>query len=262
MGSQSSKTKQDDFEEINIEFNVDTDSSENSLSDIFTKLEDKVNEQEKEQDNMQEQTASDNTSPFISTELYNKIMNNESENVDSSPFIKTDEYKQILNEEMTGGNENLRMKKGKLIDSDEDMPDDDLNNDDISDSDSSDSSDLLAELSNITLSSSDYSVSNKNTQKTKFKEEKGKYGYSKTQKDPFGLGKRPIKKQGKQNFKKTSNKKQGKQNLKKTSKKQNKNVAEYETSQKLLTYQILKKIIILIIHQKTLTPHTRSSHLK
>merc|ERR1711998_267038 len=164
MGSQSSKSNQDDFEEINIDFNLDTESSENSISEIFTKLEDKVKEQE--------QVTNDNTSPFISTELYNKIMNNDSGFIDSSPFIKTEEYKQILNDEMIGGNENIRMRKGKLVDSDEDMSEkNDILDDD--DDDSSDSSDILAELSNITLSSSEYNESSK-IKKTEFKKEANK----------------------------------------------------------------------------------------
>tara|TARA_B100000424_G_scaffold266105_1_gene256754 strand:+ start:5069 stop:5995 length:927 start_codon:yes stop_codon:yes gene_type:complete len=237
MGSQSSKSNQDDFEEINIDFNLDTESSENSISEIFTKLEDKVKEHE------QDQVSNDNTSPFISTELYNKIMNNDSEFIDSSPFMKTEEYKQIINDEMVGGNENIRMRKGKLVDSDEDMPESNNLLDD-GDDDSSDSSDLLAELSNITLSSSEYSESNKKIVKTDFKKETNKYGYTRQVRDPYGLGKRPVKKQGKQNlkktsnkkqgkqnFKKTSNKKQGKQNLKKTSTKKQNKVIEYDTSE-------------------------------
>ena len=231
MGSQSSKTNQDDFEEINIDFNLDTDSSENSISEIFTKLEDKVKEHE------QEQVANDNTSPFISTELYNKIMNNDSEFIDSSPFIKTDEYKQILNDEMVGGD--IRMKKGKLVDSDEDMPDSNNLLDD--DDDTSSSSDLLAELSNITLSSSEYNESNKKIEKTKFKKETNLYGYKKQPKDPYGLGKRPAKTQGRQNLKKTSNKKQGKQNFKKTSDKKQGKQNLKKTSNKKQGKQNLKK---------------------
>ena len=134
---------------------------------------------------------------------------------------------------MIGGNENIRMKKGKLVDSDEDMSekndmlDDD---DDDDDDDSSDSSDILAELSNITLSSSEYNESSK-IKKTEFKKETNKYGYKKEPKDLYGLNKRPAKKQGKQNLKKTSNKKQGKQNLKKTSNKKQNNKIEYDTSE-------------------------------
>ena len=66
--TQTNNNNQDDFEEINIDFDIDPTSSENSISDLFTKLDKTVNQLENKDNN-------DNvSSPFISTELYNKIM--------------------------------------------------------------------------------------------------------------------------------------------------------------------------------------------
>ena len=159
--TQTNNNNQDDFEEINIDFDIDPTSSENSISDLFTKLDKTVNQLENKDNN-------DNvSSPFISTELYNKIMkDNDSELVTSSPFIKTEDYKKIIkNEKMTGGKkkkkeDNYNDTSSQLMD----MDDSDSDTDSDSDSDSSNTktdANLLNVLSNISLSSSDYPNKNR-----------------------------------------------------------------------------------------------------
>ena len=157
--TQTNNNNQDDFEEINIDFDIDPTSSENSISDLFTKLDKTVNQLENKDNN-------DNvSSPFISTELYNKIMkDNDSELVTSSPFIKTEDYKKIIkNEKMTGGKK--KKKEDNYNDTSSSLMDDsDSDTDSDSDSDSSitkTDDNLLNVLSNISLSSSDYPNKNR-----------------------------------------------------------------------------------------------------
>ena len=134
------------MEEIDIEINPLSD-SENSIADIsnvFQKLEEVASSDEENKDNEEQ-----GSSPFISTELYKKIMQG-GENDSSSPFISTEIYKQI----MKGGAKDL----------------DDSSSSSMSDShseSSTSSSELLRALSEITVSSSDYPK--KNQHKNKFK---------------------------------------------------------------------------------------------
>ena len=133
------------MEEIDIEINPLSD-SENSIADIsnvFQKLE-KIASEEESKGNEEQ-----GSSPFISTELYKKIMQG-GENDSSSPFISTEVYKQI----MKGGAKDL----------------DDSSSSSMSDShseSSTSSSELMRALSEITVSSSDYPK--KNQHKNKFK---------------------------------------------------------------------------------------------
>lgn len=133
------------MEEIDIEINPLSD-SENSITDIsnvFQKLEEVASSDENQNDDEQ------GSSPFISTELYKKIMQG-GENDSSSPFISTEVYKQI----MKGGAKDL----------------DDSSSSSMSDShseSSTSSSELMRALSEITVSSSDYPK--KNQHKNKFK---------------------------------------------------------------------------------------------
>tara|TARA_Y100000991_G_C21946055_1_gene337498 strand:- start:638 stop:1441 length:804 start_codon:yes stop_codon:yes gene_type:complete len=134
------------MEEIDIEINPLSD-SENSIADIsnvFQKLEE-VARSDEENENEDNQGSS----PFISTELYKKIMQG-GENDSSSPFISTEVYKKI----MKGGAKDL----------------DDSSSSSMSDSNSessTSSSELLRALSEITVSSSD--DPRKNQHKNKFK---------------------------------------------------------------------------------------------
>merc|ERR1712146_40211 len=134
------------MEEIDIEINPLSD-SENSIADIsnvFQKLEE-VASSDEDENNEEEQGSS----PFISTELYKKIMQG-GENDSSSPFISTEVYKKI----MKGGAKDL----------------DDSSSSSMSDSNSessTSSSELLRALSEITVSSSD--DPRKNQHKNKFK---------------------------------------------------------------------------------------------
>jgi len=122
------------MEEIDIEINPLSD-SENSVADIsnvFQKLEEIASEEDENKGNDEQ-----GSSPFISTELYKKIMQG-GENDSSSPFISTEIYKKI----MKGGAKSL---------------DDSSSSSTSNSSDSStSSSELMKALSEITVSSSDY----------------------------------------------------------------------------------------------------------
>jgi len=123
------------MEEINIEINPLSD-SENSIADIsnvFQKLEE-IASSEEEKGNEEQ-----GSSPFISTELYKKIMQG-GENDSSSPFISTEVYKKIIK----GGAKSL-----------DDSSSSSMSNSNSSESSTS-SSDLMRALSQITVSSSDY----------------------------------------------------------------------------------------------------------
>lgn len=119
------------MEEIDLEINPLSD-TENSLADVFEKLAN-VEKTASEEDQQ-------GSSPFISTELYKKIMEggNDEDN-SSSPFISTEVYKKIMN----GGAKDLDSSSSS---------DSDTNSSESSTS----SSDLLRALSEMTLTSSDY----------------------------------------------------------------------------------------------------------
>ena len=73
-----------------------TESETESIADVFEKLE-KITNKQNGNNNVNENILSAESSPFISTEMYNKIMNVQT-NADnnSSPFINTDKYNQIM----------------------------------------------------------------------------------------------------------------------------------------------------------------------
>ena len=124
--------RKDGLEEIDLDINSIDSDSEKSITEVFQKL-DKVI---KDSDNQE-----GGSSPFISTELYKKIMEGGNDS-SSSPFISTEIYKKI----MDGG------KKKDILDDSSSSSDDE---DDSSDSSTS-SDDLMRELSQMSLTSSDY----------------------------------------------------------------------------------------------------------
>ena len=139
------------MEEIDIEINPLSD-SENSIADIsnvFQKLEEVASSEEESKGNEEQ-----GSSPFISTELYKKIMQG-GENDSSSPFISTEAYKQI----MKGGAKDLDDSSSSSMD-------------DSHSESSTSSSELLRALSEITVSSSDYPRKNKHQHKNEFKQHK------------------------------------------------------------------------------------------
>lgn len=153
------------MEEINLEINPLSD-SENSIADIFQKIEQAasngcVNGKDCGNDHENENGGS---SPFISSELYNKIMNG-GDNNSSSPFISTEVYKKI----MKGGAKDL---------------DDSSSSDSNSDSSSTSSSDLLRALSEISVSSSDYPKKSNQPKSSykKYQNNEPKYHSSKNEK--------------------------------------------------------------------------------
>jgi len=126
--------KQNGFEEIDLDINFADTDSEKSITEVFQKLDKVMKDSE---------TQEGGSSPFISTELYKKIMeggNDES----SSPFISTEIYKKI----MDGG------KKKDILDNSSSSSEDG-DDDDSSDSSTS-SDDILRALSQVSLTSSDY----------------------------------------------------------------------------------------------------------
>ena len=143
----------DGMEEIDLDIDFSASDSEKSITEVFQKL-DKVIKTSENQEG--------GSSPFISTELYKKIMEGGNDST-SSPFISTEIYKKI----MDGG------KNKDILD---DSSSSSEYNDDSSDSSSS-SSDIMRALSAISLTSSDY-PKNKNVEskgrKSKGRKSKGR----------------------------------------------------------------------------------------
>ncbi len=159
----------DGMEEIDLDIDFSASDSEKSITEVFQKL-DKVIKSSENQEG--------GSSPFISTELYKKIMEGGNDST-SSPFISTEIYKKIMN----GG------KNKDILD---DTSSSSESNDDSSESSSS-SSDIMRALSEVSLTSSDY-PKNKNVEskgrKSKGRKSKGRadtssaapggYGFSDT----------------------------------------------------------------------------------
>jgi len=129
-----------DFEVPN---GTDSATSSSAMVEIFEKMGQVIKEGEETSaamsDNMGTSEQSGGSSPFISTELYKKIMEGGGDEESSSPFIATEVYKKIMN-------------GGKRDDDSSSSSDDDK----LDDSESStSSSELMKELSQISLSSSD-----------------------------------------------------------------------------------------------------------
>ncbi len=152
------------MEEINLEINPLSD-SENSIADIFQKIEQASNGcvNGKNCGEQHDEDKNGGSSPFISSELYKKIMDG-GENDSSSPFISTAVYKKI----MKGGAKDL---------------DDSSSSDSNSSSSSTSSSELLRALSEISISSSDYPKKS-NQPKSSYKKHnnESKYHLSKNKK--------------------------------------------------------------------------------
>ena len=148
----SSKKLDDDIEEINLE--IDTlSNSENSIEDldnIFQKIGDEISKSEEKNIESLNNDKQDGSSPFISTELYNKIMKGGEDN-ETSPFLSSEAYKKII-------------KGGKLEDLSSTSSSSSMSDDDEKSSTSSSS--LLKALSAISVSSSDYP--NKNNKNKKY----------------------------------------------------------------------------------------------
>ena len=157
----------DGMEEIDLDIDFSASDSEKSITEVFQKL-DKVIKTSENQEG--------GSSPFISTELYKKIMEGGNDTT-SSPFISTEIYKKIMN----GG-------KNKDI-----LDDSSSSSDSNDDSSESSSSDIMRALSEVSLTSSDY-PKNKNVEskgrKSKGRKSKGRadtssaapggYGFSDT----------------------------------------------------------------------------------
>jgi len=159
----------DGMEEIDLDIDFSASDSEKSITEVFQKL-DKVIKTSENQEG--------GSSPFISTELYKKIMEGGNDST-SSPFISTEIYKKIMN---GGKNKDILDESSSSSES----------NDDSSESSSS-SSDIMRALSEVSLTSSDY-PKNKNVEskgrKSKGRKSKGRadtssaapggYGFSDT----------------------------------------------------------------------------------
>ena len=127
-----------------------TESESDTINNVFEKLE-KITNPKNNVNNSNEQIVSAESSPFISTEMYNKIMNVQT-NADSnsSPFVNTEKFNEI----MKGGFE------------------DDSSSSESNDSDDSTSdSEILRSLSDIYISSEMMSKS-KHDHKEKHHKEK------------------------------------------------------------------------------------------
>lgn len=133
----------DGIEEIDLDINFADTDSESSIVDVFEKLDKVIKNDE---------NADDGSSPFISTELYKKIMEGGNDDT-SSPFISSEVYKKI----MSGGktfDEELD-DSYKTFDEEMDEIEDDEDEDDEDDK-------LMAELSNMSLTSSEFPTGKKN----------------------------------------------------------------------------------------------------
>jgi hypothetical protein len=136
------KKNKNGIEIIDIDFNLaNSESDTDTINDIFHKLH-KVTQQVEQQ--QVEQPITSESSPFISTEMYNKIMNG-GENNSSSPFVNTEAYNKI----MKGGH--------SILDDDSSSSDSD---------DSTSDSEILRGLSEISVSS-DVKYNKKNNNKNK-----------------------------------------------------------------------------------------------
>ena len=145
------KKNKNGIEIIDIDFNLaNSESDTDTINDIFDKLHKVTQQVEQQQVEQQveqqqvEQPVTSESSPFISTEMYNKIMTG-GENNSSSPFVNTEAY-------------NKRMKGSHSI------LDDDSSSSDSDDSTSD--SEILRGLSEISVSS-DVKYNKKNNNKNK-----------------------------------------------------------------------------------------------
>lgn len=139
-----------DIDLPNIE---NTESETDTINNVFEKLERLTNGQSNTT-NVNDQVVSAESSPFISTEMYNKIMNVQTNaDTNSSPFINTDKYNEI----MKGGFDDSSSSSSESNDSD----------------DSTSDSEILRAISEIDISSE---------MMPKKKEHKGKHHKSKSHK--------------------------------------------------------------------------------
>lgn len=144
-------SNKNDIEIIDIDLPdiENTESETESIRNVFEKLEEITNKA----NNVNQQANSAESSPFISTEMYNKIMNVKS-NADNntSPFINTEKYNKI----MEGG-----------------FKDDSSSSESDDSDDSTSDSEILRALSEISISS-DMMPKRKTDKHHKSKHHKGK----------------------------------------------------------------------------------------
>jgi len=112
---------------IHLDFDFTESEASTNISNLFQK-----------KSNKSQQLSDSNSSPFISTEVYNKIM--QSGGADSSsPFVNTEIYNKIIGNQTAGGSS-------------------DSSSSDDSDDSTSDSSEMFSSLGDITVSSSDRNI--------------------------------------------------------------------------------------------------------
>ena len=157
------KTKKLDngLEEIEIDINSlsDSQNSYQELNNVFEKIGEEISKSESEKNQ-------DDSSPFISTELYKKIISGGGDEDTSSPFISSQTYNKILK----GG-----LKLDDLSSS--------SSSSSMSDDKSTSSSLLLKALSEISITSSDYENYDK---KKDFKKNHQMNYYSKKKTKQYG----------------------------------------------------------------------------
>ena len=148
---------------------VNSESEADTLNNVFQQLENITKVEDIEQAE---------SSPFVSTEMFNKIMNKDSENVDtnsSSPFVNTEKFNKI----MEGGNNDDSSSEKDIVD--------EFFHDEF---DSASPETVLREISEIMVSSSDEPPKKSNKKGDKKKNVKystssegseiKKYGFSET----------------------------------------------------------------------------------
>ena len=137
------KKDKNGIEIIDIDFDLANSESESeTLDNVFQKLHDITSAEKNNVDNNPNPNPiSSDSSPFISTEMYKKIMSGgDNKDNNSSPFVNTEVYNNIMN----GGH-----------------LDDDSSSDSDNSSSSTSSSELMKALSEISLTSEDKPKSNK-----------------------------------------------------------------------------------------------------
>ena len=150
------------FEEIDLDIKPlsDTENSINQLKDVFQKMNEEISKSEENEISKSEEMENvEDSSPFISTELYNKIMQGGSNSLKSSDF----------NNIKKGGNNHSSSSDSSSS---------------LSIENSSDSSDekLLQNLSEISVSSSDYPSNLKKKEFKKYNDKESKYHSSSSSK--------------------------------------------------------------------------------
>lgn len=132
----SSKNLDNGLQEIDLEIKpfTDTENSINEISDVFKKIHNEISKSE--------EMKLDDSSPFISTELYKRIIGGENSSDPKSPLISTSSFINKFNLEGGGGHNFSSSSSSSSSFSDSEK--------------STSSSEILKALSDIEVSSSDY----------------------------------------------------------------------------------------------------------